>query len=268
MGNGSVLPEMVNEKLLKAFYENVKGMAFPFQLYMLATRLYQLDLAEKYDEKSLLVLDRGVVGDTIFASLHHKQGNISDQEFDLYQSVCQQRMPRQLSDRVDVLIYLDVSPQTCLERVEKRARSAEEKLPLDYLEQLDMSYFTLLVEWLGGRAGKGMNIASRAPPLLVLPWETYGSVEAVAEKMKAFCHATDARHPTVTFGTEQPTSGTLTYSDEKDTDKGYAQLCLGTLPKEATTVALCWTQKHSNAFRRLVMYYLSTSSDVHFWSSV
>jgi len=254
---GEVLPETVNEPLLEAFYAAPKEFAFAFQLYMLQTRLHQMDLAEKCkEEKGWLVLDRGVVGDTIFASLQHAQGNMTDQQYGLYKAVCKQRFPRQLSDRVDVLVYLDVSPQTCLKRVEQRSRTAEEKLPLEYLEALDLQYFHLLIDWLGGRLDGAMNIARNAPPVVVLPWEEYGTVEAVAARI-AEC---SKHQPKVTFVTAS-VEGAL---DQEATERAYAQLSAPSSTTPLTVVTFDWSQPHSNAFRRVVMHHLAAARHVQF----
>ncbi len=133
-----------------------------------------------------MLLDRGVIGDAIFAWLHKSSGNISPSDWSIYTSVCKQRQPRKLSDCVGVLVYLDVEPATCLQRITARGRDSEEKIPLEYLETLDAAYFTLLMKWMGQALDDdSLNLVSPPPPVLVLPWEQYGHVDQVLQQLAA-----------------------------------------------------------------------------------
>lgn len=170
-----VLEERVNEPFLALLYKEPKKTAFAFQAFMLSTRLAQLDSAERHGT-GRLVLDRGLVGDTIFADLNHRQGNISDAELAVYASLCKSYAPRHLSDTVDVAVFLDVDPVECRRRmVELRQRKSEEVVPLDYLQKLDALYFEHMMQWIGGRPDKRFNWSTPAPPLLAFGWATYGT---------------------------------------------------------------------------------------------
>ena len=43
-------------------------------------------------------------------------------------------------DRADTVLYLDVAPQLCLNRVRQRNRHGEENVTLEYLETVDACY--------------------------------------------------------------------------------------------------------------------------------
>ena len=46
-----------------------------------------------------------------------------------------------------LVIYMQDSPQRCLERIQKRNRPYEQKIELQYLKTLGADYETLLADW-------------------------------------------------------------------------------------------------------------------------
>jgi thymidine kinase/deoxynucleoside kinase len=203
----SCFGEKVNNAFLKAFYANPKRFSFAFQMYMLTTRLYQMEESYRQarSEKRLCFLDRGAVGDTLFALLNHQLGSMDHGEMEIYRSVCRERLPASISDQVDMLIYLDVDPNECYRRMTMlRKRDSESTVPLAYLEEVDTCYFHLLMDWLGERKGTfhEMNIGT-APPALVLRWDRFGNVDQVASKILAL---RSGKRPTlsVRFQVEKP----------------------------------------------------------------
>ena len=85
----------------------------------------------------------------------------------------------------DLMIYLRVSPETALSRIQARNRSEEQgKVPLSYLQALHKGYEDFIEEM--------RNYA----PVLILDWEEYIPVEKVAlmvesiqqERLKKFRH--------------------------------------------------------------------------------
>jgi deoxyadenosine/deoxycytidine kinase len=81
-------------------------------------------------------------------------GNMEPQEMEVYKSVCRERLPASLAEKVDMVMYLDVEPTECHRRMNAlRQREAEEGVPLSYLEGVDSCYFHLLVNWLAQRYG-------------------------------------------------------------------------------------------------------------------
>jgi deoxyadenosine/deoxycytidine kinase len=160
----SVFPEQMNDLFLSSFYEYPAAYAFAFQMYTLTTRIHELNEAWRQSRHGksgdvvfpgdtscaaaarLSVLDRGPVGDSIFASLCHKNKHMSDREFDIYKSVCRDRLPQSIGGKVDMLVYLDVDPGECHRRVTTlRKTSAEVGMPLSYLQDVDSCYFHAII---------------------------------------------------------------------------------------------------------------------------
>ena len=123
---------------LERYYEDLKsgkntGGAFAMQMFMLCQRYEQHRLAVEQawgDQGIVVVQDRPIYGDTVFATTAMERGFMTREEYDLYVD-----MYRNMSRDVmppDIFVYLDVSPEECHERMASRARSQEDGVPLDY----------------------------------------------------------------------------------------------------------------------------------------
>jgi deoxyadenosine/deoxycytidine kinase len=267
----SVFGEIINNDFLGAFYSDAKKYAFAFQMYMLTTRLHQMSEAARQakDEGKVVFLDRGAVGDSLFAILNHKLGNMDDQSMNVYKSVCTQRLPASLSESVDILLYLDTSPAECLRRVMTvRKNDAETGIPLSYLESVDEVHFELLLHWLGNRQSEyhDMNIGP-CPRAVFLRWERFGTCEDVISVLEQV-QAGLRKLPTVCFESRDQDLDILYESKietENDVQVAYAFLEKTNLIKFDKThpVYINWQLAHGNAFRRVIFYFLSEGADLN-----
>jgi deoxyadenosine/deoxycytidine kinase len=260
----SVFGELINNDFLGAFYSDSKKYGFAFQMYMLTTRLYQIDEAARQakTERKIAFLDRGAVGDTLFAILSHKLGNMDAQDMSVYKSVCRQRLPASLSDKVDILLYLDVCPEECHRRVTTvRKNEAEKGVPLEYLKSVDSVYFELLLQWQGNKQGEFHDVNIGSPPRMVfLRWDRFGNTEDVIAVLESVALGT-RRLPTVIFRTGQEK---VLLATTEDITQAHRQL-LQTDQIEynrSEPVLINWTLPHENPFRRVVMFFLAAGADV------
>jgi len=270
-----VFGEQVNNTFLGAFYGNAKRFGFAFQMYMLTTRIYQMDEASRQakDEQRLVFLDRGAVGDTLFAVQNYTMKNMDDEEMRVYRSVCRERLPSSLSSKVDCVLYLDVEPTECHRRMSLlRKREAEEGIPLSYLEGLDSCYFHLLVNWLGDREDglHDMNIGG-APPMLIVQWTKFGTTEDVMAELDKL-QAGERKSPSVRFQAEKPrfSDEALLLDTEEDVASAYELFKSTGSPASPSTVAtlhLNWDLEHSNSFKRVSMHFLSLGARVVFYGA-
>jgi len=259
----SVFGELINNDFLGAFYSDSKRYGFAFQMYMLTTRLYQIDEASRQAklERKVAFLDRGAVGDTLFAILSHKLGNMDSQDMAVYKSVCRQRLPASLSDKVDILLYLDVCPAECHRRVTTvRKNEAEKGVPLDYLESVDAVYFELLVQWQGNKHGEyhDVNIGV-CPRMVFLRWDRFGNTEDVIAVLESV--ATGMRRlPSVTF----KTVANVVFATEDDIKGAHRQLIQtdDIHFDRDQPVSVNWSLPHDNSFRRVVMFFLAEGADL------
>lgn len=159
--------EEVNLDLLQLFLADMKKYAFAFQLYMLESRINALRIAHRFAQQGgIAILDRSMVGDRAFGTLHYQQGNISQPEWEVYCSL--------FRDNIEALpnkiIYLSCDSKVSLERIYKRDRAGEKKdYNLEYLDNLQASYEKSLamiemvpvirVNWNGDRDKEGISEA-------------------------------------------------------------------------------------------------------------
>jgi deoxyguanosine kinase len=129
-----VLEEVEENPFLKDFYRDRARYAFQTQMHFLFSRYQQqrtLRQTELFSEK--LVADYLFAKDRIFARL-----NLSERELALYE-----RLVGWLELEVvkpDVVIYLQASADTLMERIARRARPFEKDMERGYIEQLVDAY--------------------------------------------------------------------------------------------------------------------------------
>jgi len=134
LGAGLVLEEVEDNPFLKDFYRDRTRYAFQTQMHFLFSRYQQqrnLRQTDLFNDK--LVADYLFQKDRIFASL-----NLVDKELALYE-----RLVGWLELDVvkpDVVVYLQASTDTLMERIMKRNRSFERDMDRDYIDRLNDAY--------------------------------------------------------------------------------------------------------------------------------
>jgi len=129
-----VLEEVEENPFLKDFYRDRARYAFQTQMHFLFSRYQQqrnLGQTDLFSDK--LVADYLFQKDRIFASL-----NLVDKELSLYE-----RLVGWLEMDVikpDIVIYLQASTDTLMERIMRRDRSFERDMDRDYIERLNEAY--------------------------------------------------------------------------------------------------------------------------------
>jgi deoxyadenosine/deoxycytidine kinase len=124
------------------------------------------------------VLDRGMPGDRVFCKLHMLEGNMSELEWMTYQKAYEVMACSLIPP--SLLLFLDVEPEVALERVQKRGRSAEAGISLEYLDKLRKGYLDLLAE-----IESGAHPWSRGMSIKRLPWNMDNQpVNSLVENLK------------------------------------------------------------------------------------
>jgi deoxyguanosine kinase len=134
LGADLLLEQPADNPFLQRFYADIAGYAFQTQLFFLFQRLRQMQtLSQPSVFANAVVSDFLFAKDAIFARL-----NLSDDEHRLYQQMYLQLAPQVREP--DLVIWLQASPATLLQRVRRRAIAMEQGIEPAYLQRLVDAY--------------------------------------------------------------------------------------------------------------------------------
>ncbi|HIW71531.1 MAG TPA: deoxynucleoside kinase [Candidatus Levilactobacillus faecigallinarum] len=134
-----------DNQILPLFYKDPQKYAFLLQIYFLNKRLDSIKAANA-DDKS--VMDRSIFEDSLLFHLNADLGRATNTEVDIYDSLLKNMM-QELPEATyrknpDLLIHINISFETMLERIKKRGRSyeqiANDPSLYDYYKELDQRY--------------------------------------------------------------------------------------------------------------------------------
>lgn len=129
-------PEPVlNNPLLDSFYHDRKRYSFPLQIFFLNKRFKHIKEAKQFGDT---IMDRSIYGDAIFSKLLHDNNEMSTVEFDLYCELLQNMLEH--VQKPKLMIYLEISTDEAIKRINKRARPYELIVERDYWEHLNNEY--------------------------------------------------------------------------------------------------------------------------------
>lgn len=178
-------------KDLPKFYHDKARYAFSCQMGFLALRTREAATLTYYDSlhapgsvgsRPLLIHDRCGHEDMVFSATMRDQGYMREEEWETYQAIFKALYKHVYIPKPDVIVFLDVSPETCFERVSERAREAETTGPgitLEYLRELDNHYVTFV------------ETMQKETTVLRVPWETFGDADAVWKKVRKAINKSD-----------------------------------------------------------------------------
>lgn len=133
--------EVVDENpYLPDFYANMSRWSFHLQVFFLSKRFQHHQ--EIVRAEGSVIQDRTIYEDAeIFARNLYLQGLMDERDFHNYVALFQTMV--QFLQPPDLIIYLRASVPTLLERIQRRARGYEQRIPPEYLGQLNERY----AEW-------------------------------------------------------------------------------------------------------------------------
>ncbi|MDQ0856849.1 deoxynucleoside kinase [Bacillus sp. V2I10] len=138
-----LLKEIVDENpFLGKFYENIEEWSFQTEMFFLCNRYKQLeDIAQLFLKKSQpVVADYHIYKNLIFAKRTLKKEQY-DKYLDIY-SILTSDMPKP-----NLIIYLNASLDTLLNRIDIRGREIEKNIDPGYLKQLSEDYEVAMSQW-------------------------------------------------------------------------------------------------------------------------
>lgn len=131
--------ENVDPKLLELFLSDKQKYAFAMQTVLLVQRqkTYMKAIQFARRENGVSIVDRSLYGDIAFAKMHYKSGRIDAKEWAVYESLISNSPLPQPS----YILYLDVTPEVALGRIQSRNRGSEAaSYNVEYLQELGSSY--------------------------------------------------------------------------------------------------------------------------------
>lgn len=134
LGAGLVLEDPNANPFLEGFYRDGVRYALPTQLFFLFQRVHQLrDLSQRDLFGGQFVCDFLLEKDPIFANL-----TLGDDELKLYRQIYATMAPQ--SPTPDLVVLLEASAQTLIDRIERRGRAIESAISEPYLRELCDAY--------------------------------------------------------------------------------------------------------------------------------
>jgi len=134
LGAELLLEKADDNPFLERFYDDRFGYAFQTQLFFLFQRVKQMQTLSQQG-----MFSRGVVSDFLFAKdALFARLNLSDEEYRLYAQMYAQVAPS--VPEPDLIVWLQATPATLLQRIQQRGIAMEQGIGEDYLQRLCDAY--------------------------------------------------------------------------------------------------------------------------------
>ncbi len=133
---------------LEDYYKDIKRWTFNLEVYFLKQRFK--DLLDIAKSKETVIQDRTIYeGVYVFTANNKAMGHLSDRDFDTYMELFEQMTT--IVKEPDLMIYLRASVPHLVENIQKRGRSYEQSIPLEYLTNLNERYEDFIFNKYKGR---------------------------------------------------------------------------------------------------------------------
>jgi deoxyguanosine kinase len=134
LGAELMLEKAEENPFLERFYADQPGYAFQTQVFFLFQRMRQVrELAQPGMFSNAVVSDFMMAKDALFARM-----NLSDEEYHLYSQMYAQASSQ--LPQPDLVVWLQASPATLLQRIRLRGIGMELRITADYLQRLCDAY--------------------------------------------------------------------------------------------------------------------------------
>lgn len=133
-----------NQNLLEHFYSDMNRYSYMFQTMVFKTRIQSLEKEQispfRFSERSIWT-DRFVFGKMC----------LEDNKMNSIESSCYkfwfEWLEEKFKPKPDGIIYIKCSPEKCLERISQRGRNEENKIPIEYLNKLNVYHDEWFDNW-------------------------------------------------------------------------------------------------------------------------
>ncbi|CAL6070452.1 Deoxynucleoside_kinase family protein [Hexamita inflata] len=169
---------VTNNPYLEKFYADPMTYAYPFQMWFLELRIQHYRTAVQHamnNPSQIVILDRSVFSDYVFALNCYNDGFISKEQFEMYMERYLQALDELPNPAA--MLYLNVPPEVCLYRIKNvRCRDCEMGIPIEYLKGLHECYEQLICQM------KQMGCQT-----VNIDWSSFGSVDMIYNQCNEVC---------------------------------------------------------------------------------
>ena len=159
---------VADNEYLSDFYGDPGKYAFATQIYLLNRRFQQHQ--EIIWKGGGAVQDRTIYEDAVFAKTLVRQGLMDDRDYRTYVELFKHMS--NFMCRPNVIVFLDLSPESSMARIQQRSRDVESGIELSYLEALYEEYQAFIQD------------IARTVPVIRVNWEEYRDASEMAEMIK------------------------------------------------------------------------------------
>ncbi len=157
-----------DNEYLADFYRDTRRYSFATQIYLLNRRFQQHQ--EIIWRGGGGVQDRTIYEDAVFAKTLVDQDLMDERDYRTYLQLF--RHMSNFMCRPNVIVYLDLSPESSMERIRQRSRGVESGIQIEYLRALRREYERFIRD------------ISRTVPVIRVHWEEYRDAEEMAEMIE------------------------------------------------------------------------------------
>jgi deoxyadenosine kinase len=176
-GKSTLCTTLAEHLKLPAYYEPVKDNAYLSDFYRdtakysFATQIYLLNRRFQQHQEIIWrggggVQDRTIYEDAVFAKMLVSLDLMEERDYYTYLQVF--RNMSNFMCRPNVIVYLDVSPERSMERIQMRGRDVETGITMEYLTALYNEYDSFI------------KSISNTIPVVRVDWDQFRTVEEMA----------------------------------------------------------------------------------------
>lgn len=169
LGIDAYYEPVTDNAYLGDFYRDTKRYSFAMQVYLLNRRFQQHQ--EIIWRGRSAVQDRTIYEDSIFAKMLAQTGLMDARDYDTYVGLFKHMS--NFMCKPSVIVYLDVSPESSLERIKMRERDVESGIKIEYLQALYQGYQEFI------------DSISRVIPVIRIDYERFATAEEMADVIQS-----------------------------------------------------------------------------------
>jgi deoxyadenosine kinase len=156
---------VADNEYLADFYRDTRRYAFATQIYLLNRRFQQHQ--EVIWAGGGGVQDRTIYEDSVFAKTLVDLDLMDERDYRTYLGLFKHMS--NFMCRPNVIVFLDLSPESSMQRIQERARGVETGITVEYLTALNANYQAFIRQ------------ISRTVPVIKVSWEQYRSPAEMAQ---------------------------------------------------------------------------------------